>query len=170
MPIPERAPRAGWWPWAVPALLLLNIGICGVTVYLAVGDPAFATEPDYYRKALHWDADAAARRGELDLGWKLQVHVASVATDAHERTLRVLLHDRDGRPITDAEVSIEAFAHTQARERQTVALAAHEAGYEGVLRIGRTGLWEVRVKVTRGKQAITATRLLEVAPALECQP
>jgi len=64
---PRQHPRrAGMqWPALVVGMLVLNMGICAVTIVAAVRtNPAVV--PDYYQKALDWDEhrpDADARRG-----------------------------------------------------------------------------------------------------------
>lgn len=57
--------RAGrWWPRMIVGLLVLNVGVCVVTVVAATTRPA-QVEPDYYRKALEWDESrGVGRAGE----------------------------------------------------------------------------------------------------------
>lgn len=61
------------WIFAVVGLLLLNVGVCAVTVVAATGNPvAAAVEPDYYQKAVDWDEDKARWPSPERLGWTIQ--------------------------------------------------------------------------------------------------
>ena len=46
------------WPILVVCLLLLNVGICAITLTLALRNPAEVT-PNYYQRSLNWDAENA---------------------------------------------------------------------------------------------------------------
>lgn len=46
------------WPVFVVCLLLLNVSICAITLTLALRNPAAVT-PNYYDRALNWDAENA---------------------------------------------------------------------------------------------------------------
>ena len=49
------APSGAKWPVIIVGLLLLNVAVCAVTVTLSLRNPA-DVEPDYYDKAMNWDA------------------------------------------------------------------------------------------------------------------
>lgn len=168
-PAPRRT--AGLWPWVVPALLVGQVGFSSVTVYLAVSDPSFAAEPDYYRKALDWDAAAVQRQAQSELGWRLDVDLASIESPLQERQIRVRLLDRDGRPIEGATVSAEAFHHARAAERFRLTFDADgEGGYVAPLAVRRTGLWELRLRTEAGGHTFVATQVLDIGPAVGVQP
>lgn len=165
-PIPTRR-RAYRWMLVAPALLLFQAAISTLTVYLSVSDPSFASEPDYYRKAVEWDTQAAQQRTQAQLGWRIDLDVATVEHTAGERWVRVLLHDLGGAPILDAHVTAEAFHHARAADRRQLEFAAGEPGqYAVLMSVKRTGLWEFRVRAIVGAQVLTTTRLLDVAPAV----
>lgn len=59
--------RALRWPMLVVGLLLLNMGICAVTIVAATSNP-ITVEDDYYDKAVRYDElreDARPERDEL---------------------------------------------------------------------------------------------------------
>lgn len=169
-PLSSRPRFARFWPWVAPALLLGQLGVLGVTAYLAVADPTFAIEPDYYRKALDWDATAAKRRALAELGWRLQMDVSSLESPLHERAVRLLLHDRDGRPIAEAEVDGEAFHHARAGDRRAIRFQPEGGAYCTTLPVRRAGLWEFRLRIQVGEQTVESTQLLDVAPASGVRP
>ena len=57
-----------FWAW-VPATLLgaMLLGL-GTMAYIAIDDPSFALEPNYYDKAVHWDRSQAEARSSQALG------------------------------------------------------------------------------------------------------
>lgn len=171
---PSSAPtakrRSNFWPWIVPTLLLCQVVVSAMTVYLAVADPSFATEPDYYRKSLQWDASAAQRRVVSEQGWRLQVGVSSLESAAHERAIQVLLHDREGQPIAGAEIEGEAFSHARASERFPLEFKPDGAAYAAALKFERVGLWEIRLQARAREHTFASTHVLDVAPATGTQP
>jgi len=157
--LPDRPTTLGipssiFWPGLVVALLTMSVSIGAVTIYLATSDPSFAVEKDYYRKALAWDETAAARRASDALGWTAVVEVARDPLPSGERTIRVLLFDDQREPITDATVTVEAFAHARSRDRARPELTASPDGsYTGRFRPGLAGLWQFRVHASRGEDS-----------------
>lgn len=63
----ENRPRPSGrkWPLLVVGLLSLNVCVCALTVAAATRSPA-VVEPDYYKKALDWDAHRASLQREED--------------------------------------------------------------------------------------------------------
>ncbi len=147
-----RGSSAGtFWAW-VPAGLLgsMLLGL-GSLAYIAADDPGFALEPNYYDKAVHWDRAQAEASASRALGYRLELtEPLTVAADGHI-DLRLSLVDRQGEAVTGAEVTAVAFANAAASRTQRVVLREISAGrYQAELRQGRTGLWELRLAVTRG--------------------
>lgn len=155
------------WPLIVPGLLLAHVIFCCVTVYFAVSDPTFATEPNYYRKALNWDATAAQRSASAQLGWNVELAVASQETAEHQRDIRLRLVDRDGSPIAGVQAVAEVFPHARANERATLRFSAQDAtNFIAPLRVERPGVWEVRITATAADRTFATTQLIDIAPAV----
>jgi len=147
------------WHWPVVIVALLGSGV-GANVYLlmrAVGDPSFAVEPDYYAKAIAWDAHQRQARENLDLGWRVGIDVAPASLATGHAKVVASLRDRDGQPVPGAAMTLEAFHNARAGQVLTVDLAetaAHDYAAEAA--IVRPGLWEFRVVARRGAQTFTA--------------
>lgn len=141
--------RAVAWPFAMVAVLALTVAANGFMLYEANRGQA-AVEPDYYRKAIGWDETMAQARANAALGWR-----ASVALGANG-ALTVGLSGADGIPIVDATVSIEGFPIAWEDGAFEAVLAPVAGGYGGTVRLGRPGLHEVRLTVTRGADRFTA--------------
>lgn len=138
------------WAW-VPALLLgsMLIGL-GTLAYIAIDDPSFALEPNYYDKAVHWDQSQAALRESQALGLELALAPLSIAADG-QITLELSVNVQGGAPFADAEVQVTAFPNAFAGQMQQLTLREAAPGrYTGVLPRGVAGLWELRLAVRRG--------------------
>jgi len=139
-----------FWAW-VPALLLgsMLVGL-GTLAYIAIDDPSFALEPNYYDKAVHWDQSQAALRESDALGLELTLAPLTIASDGQVK-LELAVNARGGLSFTGAEVRVEAFPNAFASRIAQVTLRETAPGvYTGELPHGIPGLWEVRLAVKRG--------------------
>jgi hypothetical protein len=144
--------------WAyVPVVLLVSmLGGLGLLTSIAVDDPAFAIEKDYYQKAVLWDRELAQQRQNAELGWHAELELS--ALPARRMELRAVLRDARREPIRDATVSVEAFPNARAGQRVSLRLESGEGGiYRGVMAAGRGGLWEFRLRAVRGSEKYTET-------------
>ena len=159
------AARGWYWPVAIVSLLVggaaANIGF----MIVANRDATFAVEPDYYRKAVDWDRTMAQEARNLEMGWRVSTELEPI--DGGRARLVARVADRDGRPVTGAAVVVEAFPSARARDIASFTLApAGPAGaYAATLAHGRPGLWELRVRVTRGEEVFTRTLSQDLAAA-----
>jgi hypothetical protein len=146
------------WPIAIVGVLALTVG-ANVVVFVAARDPhAAAIEPDYYNKGVAWDSTLALEhRGEA-LGWRLDVDLLDASRDG--ATLRVRAFERDGRPLTGARVRVEAIHNLQADVRVKAMFGEQASGeYATKLPLPRSGMWELRLDVTRGSDRfVTSVR------------
>jgi nitrogen fixation protein FixH len=158
------ARKKGWqWPWIVGGLMAVVLGANLTLMYVATSDPSFAVEEDYYQKALDWDDKRAQDRANIDLGWSLQLAIAANRSADGTTGLTVNLVDREGRPITDAKIHLEAFHNARAASIQKRELAHEGDGrYSTSLLVRRPGLWEFRFDVSRGGQRFTRTIVEEL--------
>jgi nitrogen fixation protein FixH len=156
----------GWyWPVGIVGLLVsgaaANIGF----MIVANRDASFAVEPDYYRKAVDWDRTMAQEARNAELGWRVSARLEPI--DGGRARLVARVADRDGRPVTDAAVVAEAFPSARARDIAsfTLAPAGPDGAYVVTLTRARPGLWELRLRVTRGEQVFTRTLSQDLAVA-----
>ena len=138
------------WPILVVALLTAGVSSNVYFLVRATGDPSFSVEPDYYAKAVAWDAHLAQLARNEALGWRAEI-------EADARGVVVRVADREGRPVAGATVTLEAFP--LARGNQIVRGALEETAahaYRAALPFSRAGLWEFRLSILRGDDAFTA--------------
>jgi nitrogen fixation protein FixH len=162
---PRPAPTGRRWAW-VPALLLVSlIGTQLGVVAAVLDDPTFSTEPDYYRKAVDWDAHMARARKSQALGWQARARVEPALGAAGARSsLALTFTGPRGEPITGARVSAVAFHNAHAA--QPLALELREAlpgEYRAELGAARPGLWELRLTAARGAETFEMSSRTEVA-------
>lgn len=159
-PLPDASPREArasrTWIGIIVGLLLFAVGTQAVLIAYALGDPSVVAEPDYYRKALAWEATQAQAARNAALGWSLRLEAGPL--EAGRRELRVRLCDAAGAPLDGAAIALEGFH----KARRAQALRAELAGagdgmYRAVLPLARPGRWELRFVVSRGEETFTRT-------------
>ena len=152
---------AGLWPW-VPALILVSL-LGGQLVVLSstLDDPTFATERDYYRKAVDWDARMARQRESQALGWSSSARLVRSASGGAR--LLVRLTDAHGQPIGGAALRATAFHNARAAQPLELTLREAERGsYEAELGHVRPGLWEVQLSAERDHAEYESTLRVDV--------
>jgi nitrogen fixation protein FixH len=153
--------RPKLWPGMVFGLLSINVTVVGITVYLANADRSFAVEPDYYQKALRWDATAREHAASKELGWRIEVDPGAVG--AAGRHVRITIRDRDGKPVDGARVRVTAFSALRAVDRHRADLEPLEPGVYGAdMGIVLGGRWEFEVRATRGTDVFVERAMVTV--------
>jgi len=145
------------------ALLGVSLSANLALLVLAVDDPSFAVEPEYYEKAMAWDARRAQERRNEELGWSLALAVAPAESLPGSRRIEALLRDGEGRALEGATVRLATFHNARAGNVFETTLAAEGEGrYSAALPLRRPGLWEFRFVVERGGDIYTRTLLHDV--------
>ena len=153
--------RVGVWPW-VPALLLVSLLGTQLTVLSsALDDPAFATEPDYYRKALDWDTQQQRVRASRALGWTARATTERAAPGSP--VLVVTIVDAGSQPVSGAVLHAIAFPNARAGQARELMFREVAPGiYHADLGAARPGVWELRGNALRGEQRFEPTLRFEV--------
>lgn len=145
-----------FWIGLVIALLSLSVGVHAVLLIASINDPSFGVEPDYERKARNYDEVQRQREASRALGW--MADLTALPADPGEVDVSVNLFDRYGKPLREAEVSVETF-HV-ARSGNWVRGRLEPAGdgvYAATLPLRRSGLWEFRLRVVQDDHVYTET-------------
>lgn len=146
------------WVAIIVGLLVGNAAAVGVLIGLSSGETRHRVLPDYYQRAVAWDATMAAAQASADLGWRADVAVRG-------RDLMITIVDRDRRPVTDAVVELTAVPRGHVDAATTAAATAIGAGvYRAVIAGDRRGLHDVALRVGRGEQRFLVDRLVDVDP------
>ena len=145
------------WPFLLVGLLASGVGANLYFLARALDDPSFAVEPDYYAKAVAWDAHQAQERTNALLGWRLRIDVGGADPSTGRAHVSATLTDRDGVPVAGAIFDLEAFHNARAGDVLKATLRETNGhDYVAELPILRPGLWEFRVAAARGKDTYTA--------------
>lgn len=158
------------WPALIVGILATGAGGTIAMARIAAADPHAAIESDYYRKAVAWDATMAQERANARLGWTLAPTLPALGT-ARTSPLALAVTDAAGQPVAGAIVHVEAMAVAHADTTVAATLVEDAPGhYVAAVPIRRAGLWELRVKVVRGRDAFTADLRLDVALDVAARP
>lgn len=152
------------WPGMVIVFILGNIAVCAVTVSLAMRAGDRGVEPEYYKKAMHWDQAVAAQEASDKLGWRI---VFSEQPSVGQ-PVRVRVVDVSGLDVPDAIISLETFHHATASKRFDVTLTRDANGVDAVaaeFTPDREGLWEFRWKVESPAGKFELEHAVVVMPA-----
>jgi nitrogen fixation protein FixH len=150
-------PRRSYWPVAIVAVLVASAAINLIVVAVATRDPSFAVEPDYYRKALAWNATMAQEERNARLGWRADVALDPAPPGGAATQIVLELTDGNAKPVENARISIDALHNARAADVVTVSLDPRGGGrYIGTLPRTRPGLWELRVTAEHGSERFTA--------------
>jgi nitrogen fixation protein FixH len=154
------------WPIGVATILALTVTANIVVMRIANDDPSFSVEPDYYRKAVHFDSTMAQQRENLSLGWGFDAAIDSIGDGTHTR-LSVRLRDASASPLPGARVAVMARFNARANDTLTAILEEKTPGtYVATLPIAHPGEWEVRVDATQGSQRFSTSSRVTVVRAL----
>jgi nitrogen fixation protein FixH len=165
-PSSSRSVVARWgWPVAVILVLAASAGSNIWVMFVAKADPAFAVEPEYYAKAVAWDARMAQERRNDALGWRATAAL-TLARPGIPGRIVVRLTETDGRPVTGATIAIEAMHNARAAQRYEAALQPADDGtWAAAIDAHRPGAWEVRLTATRGAEHFTQALRIDAAAA-----
>ena len=149
---PEIPSKAGAiWAWVPVGLLVCMFFGIGTLAYIAIDDPNFALEPDYYAKALHWDQAQSQLRENDTLGYDLELRQPLVMSAAGQVQVELELKDRNAAGISGASLEVSAFPNAFAGRVEHLVLEEVAPGvYRGTLSHGIPGLWELRCSVSVG--------------------
>lgn len=164
-PAPARRPlsfaRRFGWPIGIAAVLTTSAASNILVMFIAKADPAFAVEPDYYQKAVTWDATMAQQRANGSLGWAAE-GALTLASPGTPGRVTITLRGPDAQPITDAVISVEAMHNARASQRYEASLTPEGDGrYASAIDAHRPGQWEVRITAVRGSDRFTQSLRLD---------
>lgn len=150
------------WVFVVVGLLAghVTLMVCAVTFALR-GYGSAGVEPDYYARAVAWDADREALQRSEDLGWQVTL-TPDIWRDADgRRAMRVVMLDAADQAIDDAEVSLRMHHAVHTKRRADAVLKPEGRGtYAAKLADVSAGLWRVDLRIVRDTANTTPTEWL----------
>lgn len=163
-----QAKRASRKFWPIFLVTLLAGGaisnIC--MVIIAVSDPSFAVEPDYYKKALNWDKEMEQQRQNAKLGWKVALQANALKAPAKTAdkkakagVMQVALKVQtpSGLALKGAKVKLVAYHNARAAMlfSRKGATKASDGQYAATIPLTRWGVWVFRLSVRKGDKLFT---------------
>lgn len=143
------------------ALLLVSSSGWLTMVSIAVDDPGFSVERDYYKKASAFDVELSQRSHNAALGWKVRV-VEATLDHMGQGAVVIAITDPRHEHLDELSVSAEAFAVARGADVRHVALTPLGRGIHRLqMERVRPGLWDVRIEARRGAVVFTQTLRLE---------
>jgi nitrogen fixation protein FixH len=144
---------ARWiWTLVIVGFFALQAVLWFVAITLTARDPSFAVAPRYEQESESWDAIAARRQASQALGWTLEFELGAARPDGTAE-LQIVLLDRAGQGIDDAQFELAMFHCARAAERQQPIVRALGAGrYGAELQMARDGVWKLNGVARRGAE------------------
>lgn len=154
--------RGLFWPIFVLVLLIGHVSILTTAAILASTDPSVAAEPDFYEKALAWDADRKlVREPSLD-GYEVTPVLAPPTSQKAEGQLSLEI-TREGVPVQGDTLTATIFHAARSGDRQHLTLTEVQPGvYVAPALLNRDGHWEVRFELTTPERVYRFIRHIEV--------
>lgn len=143
--------------WMLFPVVLLVTSVSGwlVMVSIAVDDPGFSVEPDYYKKAANYDSVLDQRATNSRLSYEVEL-VSFTPIGERNAELILSVTGPDGEPLREARVTADARPIARAFDVQEFSLRQRDAGvFVAKVERSRPGLWEVRVRVEVEGQVFT---------------
>lgn len=148
--------RKSPWPWIIVGMLLTHVLIMVVAMTIAVRDKSAAIVPNYYERAVNWDAEQAKYRASEKLGWHVEMEAAEQIDPVGRREVRFILTDAQGQAVPGANIDLEYFHDAHGNEDRTVSLKPDSSDpryFTALLPMRYAGEWELHYTITAGKQS-----------------
>ncbi len=157
----ERRARR-FWVSVIVGFLGLQVLIGIASIVLAFNDPSVAVIPNYHQSALDWDVTHHARQLTDQLGWQIDYNVVP-AEQAGHRSLFVAILDRDGKPVSDLNVSAKLYRHARGGIVDRFKLKAIADGnYQADTKLTDKGLWQIELLIEGEHGIASLSREFEV--------
>ena len=127
-------------------------------------DASHAVVEGYDEQALSWDEVKAARQHSMELGWQTKIFVDRAGDIHGNRGLTLQVTDRNGRPVTNADLQLRAFHRAAAGVPQQIKLNEVGPGsYHSSIRIDRAGKWRFSGSATIQESTHLIDQTLEIS-------
>jgi hypothetical protein len=137
----------------------------GTMAAIAIRDPGFALEQNYYEKAVNYDAEIAQRAVNARLDWTLEPSLGA-ARAGRGTALALVVHEGSG-VVRGAEVRVTAIRNASASRVLEAPLNETAPGeYRAELPLGNGGVWELRFSIQRGTDRFTQVVRRDVSEGL----
>jgi nitrogen fixation protein FixH len=160
--MPAALPRKSRWiPWVFVGGFLLVVAVNAIMITFAVNSFTGLTTTEPYTKGLRFNDQIREAETYERLGWQIAARFRP--TSARLGAVEIMLTDRGGAAITDAEVNAEFSRPVEKGHDFTLTLRAAGGGrYVGNAEFPLAGVWDVKYRIERGGQTLKARARLQV--------
>jgi len=140
------------WTGFILSFFLIQAVIWTFAISITATDSSHAVIADYDQKAIDWDKNQELRRSSQRLGWAVKLDVAADGDIMSRRELTLRLADKNGHPIQNAVISVDAFHRARAANKQSLEFEESDPGiYRAVIEIRKSGQWQFSGNATLGQ-------------------
>lgn len=139
------------WTAFIVGFFVIQAVIWTVAITVTTSDPSHAIVPGYDEKAVNWNEQLATLNASKALGWTASIEVDPVADIRGMCDAALTLVDRNGKPVGDATLIVEAFHRGRIAEAQNVEFTQVAPGvFTAKIRVRHNGKWQFRGSAKRG--------------------
>ncbi|AGA90137.1 putative integral membrane protein linked to a cation pump [Thioflavicoccus mobilis 8321] len=149
---PDRPLPAWRSPWLVGALGLIAVvlAVNATMVYLAVKTNPGLVKHDYYERGRAYERNLASRLA-ADPGWAMQLDVPEGVQAGVPTTVRFVVVDRVGQPVTPEQVVFYAYRPADADRDFSVPMFEEGLGrYAAQVEFPLIGVWDTLAAASLG--------------------
>lgn len=157
----KQRPRGWWYPWIFVAGMAVVVIVNVVMMTLAIKTFPGLETSDAYQKGLAYNQTLAEAREQEARGWTAEV---AFAPDAQRKgDLRIVLRDRQGRPLDGFAVAVALARPTVGGHDVAAALAPLGGGaYGAPVTVPLAGQWSLSILAKRGEESYRESRKIQV--------
>ncbi|MEM1026750.1 MAG: FixH family protein [Planctomycetota bacterium] len=154
---PSKQQRLPRWAFVVVALLAGHVTLMMTAVTFALrGYGSAGVEPNYYARAVAWDADQELLRDSDQLGWQVAVTSDIWRDSDNRRKINLSVFDADGVAVERAEVALMMHHAVYPTRKADATLREQGEGVYTAKLPGLTaGLWRIDVRIVVPDSAST---------------
>jgi len=152
------------WVWGWIALVVIVFAVNAGMVATAVLTNPGLVEEDYYEKGREFEQTFLKRMAARSaLGWELGIEVPSRLVTGKSSVVRLTATDKNGLPISGAEVTLTAYRPSDATADFTIPMKEIVPGqYDGFADFPLKGIWELKARITKGEDSFDLSRRIIV--------
>ena len=155
---PGKTSNSPWrspWVLAWIGLILVVLAVNFTFVYLAISTNPGLVSDDFYDRGQHYEQTLASRLAR-DPGWTLRTDIPDDLKPGESATVRVILVDKAGQPVTPDQVTFFAYRPSDKNRDFSVPMLEEGKGrYAARVSFPLFGAWDGLVAVRQGADEYT---------------
>lgn len=158
----SNSPWHNPWIRAWIGLILVVLAVNLTFVYLAISTNPGLVSDDFYDRGQHYEQTLATRLAK-DPGWTTALDIPDDLRPGEPATIRVILVDKAGQPVTPDGVTFYAYRPSDKRRDFTVPMVEEGKGrYAARVTFPLFGAWDGLIAVRQGEDEFTTGKRITV--------